>query len=98
MSSSATCYLALHAEKNLDLDVLAWWKARDHKKPADPASGQLDGLPVLAKMARQYLGCPASSAGVERMFSRAGKMHDDLKASQTDSSLEHCLLAAANAL
>jgi hypothetical protein len=32
------------------------------------------------------------------MFSRAGKMHDDLKASQADSNLEHSLLAAANAL
>jgi hypothetical protein len=32
------------------------------------------------------------------MFSRAGKMHDDLKASQADSTLEHSLLAAANAL
>jgi hypothetical protein len=52
MTDELERYLALHAEKNLDLDVLAWWKARDHKKPADPASGQLDGLPVLAKMAR----------------------------------------------
>jgi hypothetical protein len=38
-----------------------------------------------------------SSAGVERMFSKAGsKLHDDLKASQPDESLEHALLAAAN--
>jgi hypothetical protein len=78
--------------------VLAWWKARDHDKFADPASGKPAGLPVLARFARQYLGCPASSAGIERMFSRAGKMHDDLKASQVDSTLEHSLLAAANAL
>mmetsp|Transcript_1169 Transcript_1169/g.3097 ORF Transcript_1169/g.3097 Transcript_1169/m.3097 type:complete len:83 (-) Transcript_1169:156-404(-) len=82
----------------MDLDVLAWWKARDHSNLADPASGTPAGLPTLAKMARQYLGCPASSAGVERMFSRAGKMHDDLKAAQSDSTLEHSLLAAANAL
>mmetsp|Transcript_14069 Transcript_14069/g.42928 ORF Transcript_14069/g.42928 Transcript_14069/m.42928 type:complete len:86 (-) Transcript_14069:101-358(-) len=55
----------------MDLDVLAWWKACDHSNLTDPASGTPAGLPTLAKMARQYLGCPASSAGVERMFSRA---------------------------
>eukprot|EP00965_Chrysotila_dentata_P200425 6179969-Pleurochrysis_carterae.AAC.1 len=38
--------------------------------------GQRDFL-FLAKMARQHLGRPATSAGVERMFSKAGKMHDD---------------------
>ena len=81
---------------NLDLDVLAWWKARDHNKPADPASGRPAGLPSLAKMAAQILGRPASSAGVERMFSKAGKLHDDLKKGQVDDTLEHSLFAAAN--
>jgi len=80
-------YLALPAETNVDLDVLAWWKAKDCK----------DGMPVLAKMARQYLGRPASSAGVERMFSKAGKLYDDAKKSQNDESLEVALFAAANA-
>ena len=89
-------YLALPVEDNLDLDVLSWWKARDHDKAADPASGRPAGLPDLAKMAAQYLGRPASSAGVERMFSKAGKLHDDLKQKQTDDTLEHSLFAAAN--
>ena len=72
-------YLALPAETNFDLDVLAWWKARDHSMPADPAKGQPEGCsPHLAKMARQFLGRPATSAGVERMFSKAGKLHDDM--------------------
>ena len=53
-------YLALPAETNMDLDVLAWWKAKDCK----------DGLPALAKMAHQFLGRPASSAGVERTCTR----------------------------
>lgn len=79
-------YLALPVEKNTDLDVLAWWKAQDNKK---------DGLPILAKMARQFLGRPASSAGVERMFSKAGKLHGEDKASQQDGTLE-CLFASAN--
>ena len=80
-------YLSLPVEKNIDLDVLAWWKAKDCQK---------DGLPILAKMARQFLGRPASSAGVERMFSKAGKLHGEDKASQEDGTLEHCLFASAN--
>jgi len=47
-------------------------------------------------MARQFLGRPATSAGVERMFSLAGKLHDDMKKSQQDDTLEHSLFAAAN--
>ena len=66
-------------------------------KKADPASGRPEGLPHLAKMARQFLGRPASSAGVERMFSKAGKLHDDAKKSQDDTTLQFALFAAANA-
>ena len=40
--------------------ALNWW--RDHTKE----------FPNLAVMARQYLGCPASSAAVERLFSQVG--------------------------
>jgi len=31
------------------------------------------------------------------MFSKAGRMHDDMKASQSDDTLEHSMMAAANA-
>ena len=94
-----TVYAALPAKTNRDLDVLAWWKARNHDKPADPASGRPADLPHLAKMARQFLGRPATSAGVERinMFSKAGKLHEDMKKGQQDDTLEHSLFAAANA-
>ena len=47
-------------------------------------------------MAKQYLVAPFSSAGVERSFSAAGKMHDVLRKSEKDSSLEHSLFAAFN--
>ena len=47
-------------------------------------------------MAKQYFAAPASSAGVERVFSAAGKMHSDLQKSAKDSTLEHSLFAAFN--
>ena len=88
-------YLLLSQEP-MSIDVLAWWKLRDHNKAADPESGRPEGLPDLARMARQWLGCPATSAGVERLFSKAGSMHHDLKGSMEDGSLEHSLIATAN--
>ena len=59
-------YLLLPQEP-MNTDVLKWWKLHDHNKPADPATGRPEGLPHLARMARQWLGCPATSAGVERL-------------------------------
>ena len=64
--------------------MLKWWKEKSAKWPA------------LCKMVRQYLAAPASSAGVERVFSAAGKMHGDLQKSLKDSTLEHSLFAAWN--
>ena len=52
--------------------------------------------PNLAKMVKQYFAAPASSAGVERVFSAAGKMHGDLQKSVKDTTLEHSLFAAFN--
>lgn len=69
---------------NCDEDILKWWRAREAKWPA------------LAKMVKQYFAAPASSAGVERVFSAAGKMHGDLQKSAKDSTLEHSLFAAFN--
>ncbi len=58
--------------------MLAWWKAKDNQK---------DGLPVLAKMARQFVGRPASRrAGVERMFSKAGMKAGKLHVAKTNST------------
>ena len=45
-------------------------------------------------MVKQYFAAPASSAGVERVFSAAGKMHGDLQKSAKDTTLEHSLFAA----
>ena len=73
-------YLLL-AQEPMNSDVLAWWKLRDHNEAADPSTGRPEGLPHLARMVRQWLGAPATSAGVERLFSKAGSMHHDLKGS-----------------
>ena len=69
---------------DLDEDILKWWSGREGKWPA------------LAKMVKQYFAAPASSAGVERVFSAAGNMHGDLKKSSKDSTLEHSLFAVFN--
>ena len=66
------------------MKVLAWWQAKESK------------WPNLAKMVKQYFAAPASSAGVERVFSAAGKMHGDLSKSAKDETLEHSLFAAFN--
>ena len=54
-------YLALPQVKcKTDKEALDWWRDR------------ADEFPNLSVMARQYLGCPASSAAVERLFSQVG--------------------------
>ena len=47
-------------------------------------------------MVKQYFVSPASSAGVERVFSVAGNMHSDLKKSSKDDTLEASLFAMQN--
>ena len=53
-------YLAEADEEDFDIKLLTWWHAKETK------------WPNLAKMVKQYLSAPASSAGVERVFSAAG--------------------------
>ena len=72
------------------------WEVKKHNtyEPIKNLAGCED---MIAKMAKQYLAAPFSSAGVERVFSAASKMHDDLRKSEKDSTLEHSLFAAFNA-
>ena len=67
-------------------DVLEWWR------------GQRYVFPDLSRMARQYLAALASSAGVEKLFSRAGRYHDDKKKRTTDEHIETLLIVAKNIL
>ena len=62
-------YLAMSLE-DTDIVLLDWWKNHEYR------------FPKLAKMAKQYLAAPASTAGVERVFSAAGRMHNDLRTSR----------------
>jgi hypothetical protein len=63
---------------------LEWWSLHQHE------------LPHLAKMARQFLALPASSAGVERLFSAAGRLHDDLKKAIKEDTLSMQLEVKVN--
>ena len=81
-------YLSCSTEDDMNLDLLAWWRAWWKLKAVK--------WPALVRMARQYLAAPASSAGVERVFSAAGKMHNDLRKSMKDQSLKHSLFASFN--
>ena len=47
-------------------------------------------------MVKQYFAAPASTTGVERVFSAAGKMHTDLRKSAKDDTLEASIIAAHN--
>jgi hypothetical protein len=69
----------LHTQDGKDTDIMDWWRAR-----------QFD-FPHLARMARQFLAIPASSAGPERLFHTAGRMHDDLKKCTGEDTLSHML-------
>ena len=52
--------------------------------------------PNLARMAQQYLGCPATSASAERVFSLAGRLYNGLRQNMTDLSLEEGMWAKVN--
>ena len=53
-------------------------------------------LPSLQRMARQYVCVPATSAGVERLFSRASLTYGDLRTCLSEENLSNILFAAYN--
>ena len=58
-----------------DTDPLMWWKQHQEE------------FPRLARMVRQYLTVPASSASPERLFSSVGLVKSDLWGSLLDTTL-----------
>ena len=59
----------------LDTDPLMWWKQH------------VQEFPRLARMARQHLAVPATSASPERLFSSVGLVKSDLRGRLLDSTL-----------
>lgn len=47
-------------------------------------------------MARQYLGCPASSATVERLFSQVGIAFSDRRKSATAATISDIIFTKLN--
>ena len=74
----------LRVQYKSEQDMLDWWI--EHKK----------AFPNLAVMARQYLGCPASSAAVERLFSQVGIAFSAKRKSGKADTLEAIMFARAN--
>jgi hypothetical protein len=60
-------------------DILEWWKLRQKE------------YPILSMVARDYLGIPASSAFVERVFSRAGHLLSDDRLSMKEDTIREIM-------
>ena len=59
-----------------DTDVLEWWKLNS------------DEYPTLARIARDYLAIPATSASVERVFSGGTHLVTDRRGSLGEETIE----------
>ena len=78
-------YLALPQIKmKTERDATEWWQ--EHAKE----------FPNVAVMARQYLGCPASSAAVERLFSQVGIAFAAKRKSASAATLEDIMFSRIN--
>ena len=64
--------------------VMDWW----HVNGSD--------FPTVELMWRQFHARPASSAGVERLFCGAGKMHGDDAQNLKSESIQNALICAKN--
>jgi len=73
-----TRYLSLD-HVALKEDPLEWWKHHQNT------------FPKLAEMAKKYLGCLATSAPIERLWSVAGRMMAKLRMSMKFETLQHIL-------
>ena len=55
-----------------------------------------DKFTNVAAMAHQYLGCPASSTAVERLFSYVGIAYSDKRKSAEPETIKKLMFARAN--
>ena len=84
-SSKVDQYLLLpQLSEGMSFDLLAWWK-KNSKIWANSA-----------KIAIQYFALPATSAGLERLYSKGGQMHSSLMKSAKEQTLEMMLYINKN--
>ena len=67
-----------------NLKPLRWWEVNAHR------------FPYVARMAQNHLGCPASTGGLERMFSALGRNHDDFRKKTLETTLETRMMVKHN--
>jgi len=66
---------------------------RKTTNPLDWWAGNCKRYPILAKLAKKYLGAPPTSVPSERVFSTAGLIYDDRRFSlQGDNAEKLCFL------
>ena len=63
------------------IDLLGWWKSHESE------------FPTISRIARQVLGCPASSAAVERLFSKATRVYSKLSKNMDGITLRDVLMS-----
>ena len=68
-----------------DVDVIAFWRSNEEL------------FPGLDRLARKYLAIPAGSTESERLFSKAGIVITDLRASLKTDKIEDILFFYSNA-
>ena len=84
-SDELEAYLALPQIKyKTESDATEWWQT--HAKQ----------FPNVSVMARQYLGCPASSAAVERLFSQVGIAYAAKRKRAGAATLEDIMFSRCN--
>ena len=84
------------AAKDELAEYLALPQVSSKVKPVEWWQEKKDTFPNLEVMARQYLGCPASSASVERLFSAVGIAFSDKRKNASASTLESVMFAREN--
>ena len=75
---------------DMEMDILKWWK--DYVEPAEKAKHK----PRLGAMVKQFLGSPATTGGIERVFSGVGAMHGDFRKNAMEKTLQSSLKATIN--
>ena len=71
--AAATAIPPPHVEEDLEEEIVVLDDSASHRRDHKAK------WPNLYRMWRQFHGAPATSAGAKRLFSKAGKQHDDLK-------------------